>query len=958
MGCGALKASKPVTDGGDGSLYRTVVPEENGDYAKNESKSCSSSGPHPELLSQREPENEPASGDHMDVPVPPQDSQVGRPASPSDPGDASRRSPMQKKRLRKKNSETLASSPSLGETRAQAGNISPESRRFLNKVLQKHFLFSALEDEERNSLIDYMSCQTYATGEIIFTQGQKGDCCYVIQSGTFTVSIDDRELKQLKAKHTFGELALLYNVSRTGTVSCFDAGVLWLLDERNFRSCMKKLNGKHLSKVKGFLDSDPSFQVLREEERDLLAGVCSVQIFQRGEQILREGEVGDWMFIVAEGNVATVDQYGNMVVKHPGTILGSTGLMYTKRQICGTKAVDQVTCLALGKSHIERLIGPVEHVLRRSAIKSLIMDNVDSVRSGELDFFKHLTDEQQNILIDNLEDVSYEEGDMITSRGAQAQFIIIMDGEIAIVPESMIEQGVRPHACARDMAKEVLTSGLTLGAKALVENLPMEEWTVARSRVRMHRVGYETVLKVFSEPLSEVIRLNEIKKVLSDVFLFKNLPEEQIERTIRCLEKQTYIAGDVIVKQGDDARHFFLIQSGVICIMKDGKKLRTLGRWDYFGERGLLLQEKRSATCQAENSCICLSLDAGIFRDIVGMFRRQLEHRMYLQDLDITMADLRLKAVVGRGTFGIVKLVKYREDESKVYALKCVNKMQVVRQHQQKGLMVERDINAQCYHPCIVQFIKTFQDENDVYFLTEFLGGGDLFYAIREIGNLSKAQSQFYSASIVLALEYLHGRNIMYRDLKPENVLLDFAGNAKLVDFGCCKKALRTSTLVGTPEYLAPEVILGKGYTCAIDWWALGVMVHEFIVGPLPFGRESEDQLEMFRQILEVPLTFPSYVEDDTAISIITSLLDRSPELRIGSSTRGAKEVQEHKFYSGFEWKALASHTLQPPWKPDTEKLKAQWELFQDDPLVAEGTKPWDKDKQQPEPGMEWASVF
>merc|ERR1719240_1553318 len=261
-----------------------------------------------------------------------------------------------------------------------------------------------------------------------------------------------------------------------------------------------------------------------------------------------------------------------------------------------------------------------------------------------------------------------------------------------------------------------------------------------------------------------------------------------------------------------------------------------------------------------------------------------------------------MKAVVGRGTFGIVKLVYHKDEESKVYALKCVNKKQVVRMQQQKSIQVEREINAQCYHPCIVQFIKTFQDAEEVYFLTEFLGGGDLFYAIREIGMLTKLQSQFYSASIVLALEYLHARSIMYRDLKPENVLLDFKGNAKLVDFGCCKKETRTKTLVGTPEYFAPETILGKGYTCAIDWWALGVMLHEFVVGPLPFGRESEDQLDLFREILEAPLSFPNYITDETAVSIITGLLERTPELRTGGSVRGCKELKEHSYYASFDW--------------------------------------------------------
>merc|ERR1719262_1046576 len=216
------------------------------------------------------------------------------------------------------------------------------------------------------------------------------------------------------------------------------------------------------------------------------------------------------------------------------------------------------------------------------------------------------------------------------------------------------------------------------------------------------------------------------------------------------------------------------------------------------------------------------------------------------------MKDLRLKAIVGRGSFGVVKLVHHKSDKDREYALKCVGKKQVVKQGQQKSIRIERDINAECYHPCIMQFIKTFQDAKNVYFLTEFLGGGDLFFAIREIGNLTKSQAHFYSASIALALEYLHARHIMYRDLKPENVLLDFKGNTKLVDFGCCKKALRTNTLVGTPEYFAPETILGKGYTCVVDWWALGVMMHEFICGPLPFGRdiEGEDQLELFKEIL------------------------------------------------------------------------------------------------------------
>merc|ERR1712232_349610 len=122
-----------------------------------------------------------------------------------------------------------------------------------------------------------------------------------------------------------------------------------------------------------------------------------------------------------------------------------------------------------------------------------------------------------------------------------------------------------------------------------------------------------------------------------------------------------------------------------------------------------------------------------------------------------------------------------------------------------------------------------------VYLLMETLGGGDLFTAIREIGKLSEEQMLFFTASIVLALEYIGGRGVIYRDLKPENIMLNDAGFVKIIDFGCCSRAKRTYTFIGTVEYIAPEMILGKGYGIAIDWWALGVLAYEMVCGPLPF---------------------------------------------------------------------------------------------------------------------------
>ncbi|KAF4701130.1 hypothetical protein FOZ63_004941, partial [Perkinsus olseni] len=326
------------------------------------------------------------------------------------------------------------------------------------------------------------------------------------------------------------------------------------------------------------------------------------------------------------------------------------------------------------------------------------------------------------------------------------------------------------------------------------------------------------------------------------------------------------------------------------------------------------------------------------------------------QDETVKKDDLEPVAVVGYGTFGRVTLVHNKKNPNKEYALKAVSKNHVIVMQQQKSINVEREILLQLYHPCIVQFVKTFQDEKYVYFLTEFLGGGDLFNAIREIGNLSEFQVRYYAASIVLAIEYLHEKGIMYRDLKPENLLLDFEGSVKLVDFGCCKQAARSYTLMGTPEYLAPEVILGRSYTDCVDWWSTGVCMYEFICGPLPFGSDTDDQLELFRQIIEAPLKFPSWLRDQNAKSIISGLMNKDPEQRLGGGPLGAKEIKRHPYFKNFDFDGLLSRTVKSEWKPNKDQIMEQW-LDSTDPGLL-GLESAAEDIPDGPVNMDWAKDF
>mmetsp|Transcript_81724 Transcript_81724/g.205640 ORF Transcript_81724/g.205640 Transcript_81724/m.205640 type:complete len:381 (+) Transcript_81724:65-1207(+) len=291
---------------------------------------------------------------------------------------------------------------------------------------------------------------------------------------------------------------------------------------------------------------------------------------------------------------------------------------------------------------------------------------------------------------------------------------------------------------------------------------------------------------------------------------------------------------------------------------------------------------------------------------------------------DTSVTNLQFKAVIGRGTFGTVHLVQEKGRTQSTFALKCVRFESMARLGRLDDVHVELDIATKLAHPCIMEVVKVFHDFKIAYILTEFLDGGDLFNAIREIGTLEKRHAHFYAGSIALALEHLHEKNIMYRDLKPENVMLNMQGRAKLIDFGCCKQAREGSTLIGTNEYIAPEAILRRTYTDAVDWWALGVMLHEFVVGPLPFGRDGQERLEIFQEILHAPLQYLELVSDETATSAITSLLQREPRRRLGSG--GGAEVKRHAYFADVNWEALEQGRVAAPWVPDTQQISSQWE--------------------------------
>jgi len=275
--------------------------------------------------------------------------------------------------------------------------------------------------------------------------------------------------------------------------------------------------------------------------------------------------------------------------------------------------------------------------------------------------------------------------------------------------------------------------------------------------------------------------------------------------------------------------------------------------------------------------------------------------------------DFDLIKLVGKGSFGKVMQVRYKET-GQIFAMKVLNKAHIVEHNEVEHTKSELHILQSLHHPFLMNLHFSFQTEDNLYFILDFVNGGELFFHLQQEKRFSIERTRFYAAEILLALEHLHDAGIVYRDLKPENLLLQRDGHICMTDFGLCKEGLNkpsdtTDTFCGTPEYLAPEILLGTGYGKAVDWWSYGCLVYEMIVGLPPFY--SQDVQEMYQKIISDPLTFPPYVPPD-AQEMLVRLLDRNPETRLADP----REIKKCSFFASVNWDDVYNKRVVPEYIP------------------------------------------
>jgi serine/threonine protein kinase/CRP-like cAMP-binding protein len=497
-----------------------------------------------------------------------------------------------------------------------------------------------------------------------------------------------------------------------------------------------------------------------------------------------------------------------------------------------------------------------------------------------------------------------------------------------------------------------LAEGEYFGEMALLLDEPRHANCIAVGNVEVMSLEKDNFVKLLG-PVKDILARQMRIRVLKSVPLLARLSDMELDQVGDAMRVQIFSPGDYIIREGEIGQRFYIINEGEVkCCKKnaEGKEeqIQTFKEQDFFGEQALLHAKPRGASCIAVDHVECLVLERDHFQNLLGDLSNEIDKMAQSRSttsssstsdskpvgpsVDYAFNDLNLLRMLGTGTFGRVKLVQHRPTGT-VAALKCMMKAQITNCHQEKNIMNEKNLLYACAHTFVLQLLSTYSDHDQIYMLMELVQGGELWSYVYDkfdliprtkIGGFTKQHTQFYAGCVISAFSLIHGKGIAYRDLKPENLLMDSAGYVKVIDFGFAKHipyekngSLQTKsfTLCGTPEYLSPELVLSRGHDKSVDYWALGCLIYELLVGNTPF--QDDNQNEIFKKIIHShkSLAFPKGIDSD-AVDLIKKLLAPNPAFRIGNLMGGVSEIQQHPFFNDFSWQTLQARQVPAPYVP------------------------------------------
>ena len=656
------------------------------------------------------------------------------------------------------------------------------------------------------------------------------------------------------------------------------------------------------------LEDNFIFASLTAHERRLLIDAMVLESVPAGTVIIKQGEVGDFFYVVEEGQVSFAVDNQHVGSTGRGGSFGELALLYN----CPRAA----TCLANTACRLWKVDQKTFRHMLANNTNAQQKDINDVLR--KVPFLAELDDRDLLRISDALTSVTFPEGERIINKGDVGEvFYIVREGSVKVHDIGFGDS---------TFVDQPLQAGDYFGERALITGDPRVANVTATSVCTCLCLSRDTFEKVLG-PLQGLIDASMKKRTLLGVPIFSNsqFQPHELARLTDLITEHVFQPGTILAEEGKALKQcLYIIRSGNVAVANDDGVINNLKDADYFGDKFLKEKDgflsKQTITVQTETACGMLTR-----RDIesvignMGRLGHPLAPASANLNKSIRFKDLVKFRILGVGTFGKVWLVSHKRTGTP-YALKQLSKREIIGHHQVEGVIREKNIMASLDHPFVVNLVATFQDDRFLHMLIELVQGGELFSVIHTEtrDGIPNGNSRFYAACILESLAHLHHRSICYRDLKPENILIDQRGYCVLVDLGFAKIVVdKTYTLCGTPEYLAPEIILSKGHDKGVDYWAFGVLIYEMLVGRSPFYSYGTDQVSLFKRIVQVKYSFPhGGMVHDMAQDLIQRLIVRRQANRLGCLSRGDMDVRDHMWFSIIDVDKLLKKQIPPPWIP------------------------------------------
>ena len=705
---------------------------------------------------------------------------------------------------------------------------------------------------------------------------------------------------------SFGEISFYNGKLRNETMEANENVELYAIDSESFRELIKRNNEIILKEKYNFLNNISIFESLDKISKYNVAQKLKKKEFSPNTKIIKKGEIGDKLYIIKEGIVSCRIGVKEIRKLSNNEYFGINALLIDVKRGADIITLQKCICYEISKNDLR---------------EALSEDYIDVILFCFFTYCINNNQYMKQIIIDSLiqnifrcfslkeygkKEHIFNPKSSDESKKNKKRLIIIISG-------SIYENGKLIGENSKIIGEEIFQD----------YNKNISEDLIAYPDLISLEASIDDLAKVMKIDLNKEKSYNILRYInkLKKSYLFKNLSEDTLESIAKNMKKEKFNKGDVIIQEGTSGNTFYLISKGKVSITKEGKSLRVLEQGECLGEKSLLSNDSlRTASAIAEDKVICYVIYKKEFDMILSdsNTREYLLKKLALQNTDIQLSDLFYIKFLGKGKFGSVSLVHNKHN---LYAIKAISIKMVEREKMLwKYFVNERNIMLSLDHPFIVKMVKSLRNTKYCFILMEFVNELNLDdHLSKKRTKRNIYETQFYIGSILLMLDYLQKKYIAHRDIKPSNIMIDSNGYLKMIDFGTAKVLKDyTSTIIGTPHYIAPEILQGKGYSLSCDFWSLGICMFEMFYGIYPFGNNANEVIDIYKEVLKKSLVFPS--ENNkfaNANSFIRDLLAKKVNERICNVSK----LKQKPFFEGFEFNKLNDFQLEPPYKPTKNDL-------------------------------------